>query len=191
MSENNNAFKVALIIFLVVATSSLCFASESIELTGQVLDADALTPLPGARVLLLDPDQKILTSDPSDSNGTFTSSNIPMETYQVAVEFEGTIYTLDQPIEIHRQASFIRIAIPALAPATQDEDGEDGEDDDDDAGAVPASGRAGLWSNPGTAAAVVVGGAFLLGWLIDSIGDDEDPAVSPSTLPGLMLPKSR
>ena len=187
MSENSNAFKVALIVLLVVATSSLCFASESIELSGQILDADALTPLSGARVLLLDPDQKILSSEKSDSNGTFISSAIPLETYQVAVEFDGTIYTLDQPLEINRQSSFIRIAIPALAPATTDDD-EEGEEEDDDKAVVPPGGPSGLWSNPGTAAGIVVGGAFLLGWLIDSIGDDPEPAVSPSTLPGLVLP---
>jgi hypothetical protein len=186
MSENSNAFKVTLTVLLVIATSSLCFASESIELSGQVLDADALTPLSGARVLLLDPDQKILSSEKSDSNGTFISSAIPQETYQVAVEFDGTIYTLDQPLEINRGSSFIRIAIPALAPATTQDD-EEGEEEDDDKAAVPAGGPSSMWSNPGTAAGIVVGGAFLLGWLIDSISDDEEPAVSPSTLPGLVL----
>ena len=187
MSEKSVAFKGCVALVVLVVSSALCFAGDSTELSGQVLDANALTPLSGARVLLLDTNQKIHSSDQSDQNGSFTTTNIPIDTYQIAVEFDGTIYSLDQPLEIDREASFIRIAIPALVPAVTQED----EEDDDDEGALPPGAPSGLWSNPGTAAGLVVGGAFLLGWVIDSVSDDTDPSASPSTLPNLVLPGRR
>ena len=62
--------------------------------------------------------------------------------------------------------------------------GDDEEDDDDEAGAVPGGGKirkATIWDNPGTAAGLVIGLAFLIGALIEDATDDPDPQRSPSS----------
>ncbi len=150
-------------------------ASEVAALGGTVvLGAQGSAPLAGAIVHLADTSTgAIAASAKTGESGAFRAEGLPPATYRVGIEKDGRLYAVASPVTLAPgQVQTVTVAIPASASAQP----MPPEDDQD---------RGGLtwWNNPLTASLIVVGGAVILGILIDQATDDDEPTPSSPSAP--------
>jgi hypothetical protein len=146
------------------------------SLTGALVHAADQTPLVGAKLHVGNPETgAIVTAAPTDAKGAFRVTGLEAATYELAVETAGGLYVVATPVRLAPgQARTLSVAIAATAAAADD-------DDDDKPGAANAPAKTSLWENPLTAALIVLGGAIVVGYVVDEATDDDDESdASPS-----------
>jgi len=160
---------------LVVSLQSLLMPTSAGELSPATLDGNVVsleqqTPLIGATVHVADPRTgEIYSSSPTAADGSFKVGSLPASLYQLSIELDGGLYLVETPLRLKTgQQQTLNLGI---SPATVAE------------GHMPVA-AAGVWSNPLTAALVVIGIAVGLGVLIDATRSDSDTPASP-TIPTL------
>jgi len=137
----------------------------SAELSGVILTATG-THSEGARLLAADPALgKVYRSEPTPSDGSFTLSGLEPGTYELAVELDGGLYLVKDPLYMVAGVKrTVRIAIGEELPLD---------------GSVPSTSNAAsepapsLWNNPVSAGAIVVGIAIVVGLLVENATEDE------------------
>jgi hypothetical protein len=140
-------------------------AERSANLSGSVLSAADSSPLVGVKLHAGDPKTgEIYSSPPTTADGKFRIEQLPAATYRVAVESEGGLYVASAPVKLAPgQAQSLTVAVnPQMADDPQSAKGKQG----------PA--KTSVWSNPGTAALIVLGASVVLGVAIDEATDDDD-----------------
>jgi hypothetical protein len=138
-------------------------AATTATLSGTVLSAADRSPLAGARLYLGDPESgDVYPSEPTDTSGRFRVAGVPPSTYEVAVAVERGLYLVPDSVTLEGGAE--RTLLLAIDPQTTP-----GPDD------APATGLH-LWSNPLTAALLVLGSALVVGVAVENATDDEDDA---------------
>jgi hypothetical protein len=162
---------------VVAALPAPCFSAlaepQSAELSGVILTAKQ-THLAGARLLAADPEQgKVYRSEPTPSNGSFTLSGLEPGTYELAVEVDGGLYLVKDPLYLVAGVRrTVRIAVGAEPPAD---------------GGVPSPGDAApepspsAWNNPVSAGAIVLGIAIVVGVLVENATGDEVTSTQVNT----------
>jgi hypothetical protein len=162
---------------LVVALQGLILplmaAEPGAKVNGSILSSRDDAPLAGAKLHLGDPRTgEVYSSGLSQTDGSFSIDSVPASTYEVAVESDGGLYVVDTPVKLAPgQTQSLNVAIdPQVSPSPEDVDSK-----------KKNRGGTSVWNNPGTAALIVLGGAIVLGWIINEATDDDDeqPA-SPS-----------
>lgn len=145
------------------------FPATPASFTGSVVvqSEDAL-PLPGAVVHLADARTgEILASATTDPDGAFRADGLAPAAYRVGVESRGRLYAVSSPVTLAPgQVRSVTVAIPANA---QTGPGVPPAESEADKGGIT------WWNNPLTASLIVVGGAVILGILIDQATDDDEP----------------
>jgi hypothetical protein len=160
-----------------VLSSPLAAAAERATLRGDVVAADR-TPLAGAKLWAGDVHTGALHAAATNAaDGTFEIDLAPAR-YELAVEHDGGLYLVAAPIDLAPgQARDVRVAV-SQAPVPDDPVAPA-----DPAQTPPSSievTKPTLWDNPLTAALLVVGGAIVVGLVIEEVTDDEDePEASP------------
>jgi hypothetical protein len=138
---------------------------SSIE--GTVISAGDQGPLAGLRVHMADPvTGKIYTAEPTGTDGSFIVIGLPSATYEIAIESNGGLYLVPSPVSLDAGQS--RVLNLVVHP------------DHSKPGLAAKSGSMAVWSNPLTAALIVVGSAIGVGVLLDSITDDDTTGPIPS-----------
>jgi hypothetical protein len=153
-------------------------------LSGIVRSGTEHAPLAGARVYAGDPETgEVFPSAPTAADGQFEIGGLPPATYQLAVESGAGLYLIESPVALDagaRQQVGIAVA-PASAVAAPAADGTAAPADGLTPRLMNAQGSGGLWNNPLTAALLVVGLAFLFGWIIEGATDDDDTTEEPAS----------
>lgn len=155
-----------------VAVSPSAATATTGSLSGRVVPGtDAL---PAAKAVWVLPDGAgAPIPAPVATDGTFLVSNLPSGPADIAVETSEGLYVVDTPV--------------AIAPGTMSEVqlALGGRQDNSD---LPPSEKekkkrkGGVWSNPVSATAIVVGSAVVLGVIVDSLTKSEsNPPASPSS----------
>jgi hypothetical protein len=142
--------------------------------SGSVLSSSDQTPLAGARVHVGNPGTgKIYTSAPVAGDGSFTVSDVPAATYELAVENAGRLFVVPTPLK--------------LAPGvTQNVDvavNEQASPDPATAEANAAKSAGSFWNNSFTAALIVLGSAIVVGVAVDAATDDDDGPMGSESNP--------
>lgn len=150
-------------------------AASSLE--GTIVSATDHAPLGGVKLHAGDPKTgHIFSSQTTGDDGSFAVEGLPAAAYELAVEADGGLYMIRTPVQLAPgQKQNLTVAVNRKG---------DDEEDDDEAGAIPGGGKihkATIWDNPGTAAGLVIGLAFLIGALIEDATDDPEGRRSPSS----------
>ena len=150
-------------------------AAPASALSGSVvIGATEPVPLRGAIVHLADTESgAIVASTRTDDSGAFRAEGIAPASYRLGIESEGRLYAVASPLTLAPgQAQNVTVAIPGNAQT-----GAVPEDEESRKRAMS------WWNNPLTASLIVVGGAVILGIIIDKATDKKDQTpVSPFTL---------
>ena len=149
---------------LAVPVGAVDVASASVS--GTVHSAPDRSPVAGARLYLGDPDTgDVYPSNPTDDGGRFRVDGVPPATYEVAVGVDRGLFLVPARVTLEAGAEeTLLLAVDTHAAAAA-------RSGDESAG----SGLR-LWSNPFTAALIVLGSALVIGAAVESATDDEDPA---------------
>lgn len=146
--------------------------ARTASLSGHVLSAESLEPLPGVLVHVGNPKTgAIQSSAPTASDGSFSLSMLPPANYELAVQSDRGLYVVNSslhlsPGEARRVSVGLRKENAAPSPQERDR--------------ARTRGRTNWWNNPLTATAIVVGAAVLIGVLVDQSSSDDNNA-SPSS----------
>ena len=154
---------------VVAALPAPCFPSlpepGSAELGGVIVTARQ-SHLAGARLLAADPAQgKVYRSEPTLPNGSFTLSGLEPGTYDLAVEVDGGLYLVKDPLYLVAGVKrTVRIAVGHEPPL----DGGVASPSVAASEPVPS-----VWNNPVSAGAIVLGIAIVVGVLVENATEDE------------------
>lgn len=174
-------FRFARLVSIPTLVAFLAFASPAFPaapaaaLAGTVvLGAEGTAPLAGATVHLADASSgAIAASARTSETGAFRAEGLAPSTYRVGIEHDGRLYAVASPVTLAPgQVQTVTMAVPPnaqtqAAPAEEDRD----------------KGGLSWWNNPLTASLIVVGGAVILGILIDQATDDDEPTPSSPSAP--------
>lgn len=132
-------------------------------LNGVIRSADR-NPLPGARLLLADPETgEVFQSEPTESDGNFVLADLRPGKYEVAVAVGEGLYLVADPVFL--VAGVTRTVQIAIRPATGDES--------DASAAWTTESLPSIWNRPLSAAFIVFGAAVLVGIIVENVTDDE------------------
>ncbi len=156
---------------LMLISSPLGAAAPTAALSGRIMARSGQT-LEGT-VRLHAGDAKtgaVYSSEPLGTDGTFEIRNLPASSYRLAVEADGGLYVVETPIRLDAGANrTVQLAIQAQAATAT--------------GRLNAAekkpGAASFWENPLTATLIVIGGAILVGIIVDEATDEDN--ASPSS----------
>ena len=156
---------VALQVVLVPATA----ATSTAALNGSVLSGGASVPLPGARVHAAETRTgAVSTSSITTADGSFRLDGLPPATYSLAVESAGGLYLVGTPVHLEPgEERTVHLAVQETAPSPAE-------------AAAKTAGRLAWWNNPLFATLVVLGGAVIVGVIVNNAINDEATA-SPSS----------
>jgi len=147
-------------------------ASPPSTLSGTVFAAGRSTPLAGARLHVADPRTgRLYTTPPTSTDGGFELADLPPAVYRLGVEIEGGLFLVDQPLSL--EAGQLRTVTLQLGQA------EPEPEPDPESEAKTKKKKAGVWDNPLTASLIILGGAIVVGYVVNELTDDS-PTVSPS-----------
>jgi hypothetical protein len=139
-------------------------AAGTATVSGTILSVSDRSPLAGARLYLGDPATgDVFPSAPADPDGKFVVAELPPATYEVAVGLDRGLYLVPERITLASGAErTLALAVDPETPPVPPSD--------------PPDSGLGLWSNPLTAALLVLGSALVVGAAVESATDDEDDA---------------
>jgi len=159
---------VAVIASLQVLSVPVLAGPQTATLSGVILSTADNAPLPGARVFVGDPATgRVVPSPATGDSGSFTVTGLSPGRYEIAVETGEGLYIVSTPVQLAPGAvQDVQIKVDPDAKA-------DDDDDDPAGGGVPPSGTS-VWNNPLPASLLVLGGAVVLGLLVENATDDED-----------------
>ena len=151
---------------VIVALQGLMIPVSAVEepatLRGAVVSIVDEAPLVGVRLHVGDPKSgRVFTSEPTGTDGGFRLEHLPPATYEVAVQTGDALFIAGSAIRLAPgQVRGIDVALnPQMA-------------DDPQTAGKPQPAKGSLWSNPATAALIVLGAAVVLGVVIDEATDD-------------------
>jgi hypothetical protein len=163
---------IAGMVALCVATASapVLPGVETASITGRVMSAASWSPVEGATVLAVDRGSGSLhRSSPTNDEGSFRLDGLVPGSYSLAVEVEQGAFLSESAIPLRGgETRLVKVAI-----SRQEE--PDAE--------PPSSGKkkkGGPWGNPVTATLIVIGGAIIVGVLVDKSTDGGEGPASPS-----------
>jgi hypothetical protein len=159
---------VALVLVLQTWLLPVSAGSEPGSITGVVRSDDGRQPLAGAVVHVANRDGgKVHSSKPSGADGTFVVADLPPGTYEIGVESGGGLFLVYVPVSVAgEKPQQVELVVTASDEAREL------------VGAGRKAGSAGVWSNPLTAALIIVGGAIVIGAGINAADDDEGQVTS-------------
>jgi hypothetical protein len=170
-----------LVVLGLAAPGTTLLARTPASVTGVVVSAGDRAPLPGARVYAGDPASgRIVPSAATDEAGRFTIADLDAGRYELAVGVADGLYPVRTPLRLRAgESRSLTLAIEARSGQTPDSgDDPPGEPDaapaPPEAGAQPHQRHATIWSNPLTAALIVLGSAVVIGVLVEDATDDDD-----------------
>ena len=159
---------VASLASIVVTTPPVTAGTASIS--GLVVVNPSRSVLEGAVVSAMDRDSNSLyRSAPTDSQGNFRLEGLPPGRYALAVEVEQGVFLSDSAVPLRSgESRSVHVAVSRES------------DRDPAGGATTARAKGGPWDNPVTATLIVIGGAIVVGLLLQEAGESGDgPSVSP------------
>lgn len=141
------------------------------EIAGTVLGLTPRAPLVGARVYAADPATgKIYASAPSTAEGAFAISGLPAAEFDVAVAVEQGLYLVERSVRVAPAGKQrLNLAVHAAAEGASAAPAPQGSK-------PPAKG---VWNNPLTASLIVVGGAIVVGFLVEQATSSGENETSP------------
>ena len=169
MFEHGSASKVAaaatIIALQLIAIPSL--AQPSAVLDGTVVRADRATPIAGAKIHLADVRTgAFVGSAPTADDGSFHLDSLPGSEYRIAVEADGGLYLVPAPLTLNDgETQRVHLAIHPNAQL--------------DASSTGVASKLSFRENPLTAALLVLGFVFVVGFAIDELDDDTPVIASP------------
>jgi len=155
---------VTLVVALQFAFIPTASATDNATLAGAVHAVDGKQPVDGAVLYAGDMRTgEVYRSDRTDTSGAFVLADLPPAAYELAVEKEGGLYLVGTPVQLEPgQTRDVQVAIhPQAAP--------------DPKTANEKGGKKNFLDNPLMATFAIIGGAIVVGALIDAV-DDEDSA---------------
>lgn len=157
----------ALVLVLAAASAAAAVPTAGMVSGTVFLGADR-SPLERATVHLSNTaDDRLTSSNLTDSRGSFKFESLAAATYEVAVEYDGGLYLVGSPIQVRTgQPLVLNLAIEKSAVAPT---------------AVPQArrGAGGLFASPLAATLMVAGTAVAIGAVIESTNSsDTDPVAS-------------
>lgn len=165
-----------IVMFPLAAMPPAIAASGGAAISGTVFSASSSTPLAGARLFLKDPATGAsYVSSVSGADGAFDAVSVPASSYRVAIEADGALYVVDAPVTVPAGSSrHLRVAIREAGRGRGGRADSEMPDSDKKKEEKDTS----FWSNPLTATLIVVGGAILVGVIVDQATNDDDQAAS-------------
>lgn len=161
---------LATVLTLGVALVGMPVPAQTAQLSGHVYSASGDTPLTGATVYAAQPETgEIFSSQPTSEQGAFSIADMPSGKFELGVAIDEGLYLIEAPLMLApAQSQHVNIAV------------NEEKDDDKGSAVVPESAKAKGWSNPLVAALIVVGGAVVIGLLVEAATDDaSEPQGSP------------
>lgn len=162
---------------LIVALPGLLIPAQAetatATLSGMIISAKDRTPLAGAKVYAANPRTgAVYPSGLSGPDGSFEVRDLPAATYELGVQAGSGLYLVETPMSLGAgQAQQIHLAVSAGDDPDKPTPYPENVDDKH----FPS-----IWSNPLTAALLVLGGAVVVGLLVESATDDSDSPASAS-----------
>jgi hypothetical protein len=170
---------IAVLVLLVLTLpSGSLLAATPASVSGIVVAAGDRTPVPGARVFAGDPASgRVVPSAGTDEAGRFTIANLEPGRYELAVGVNDGLYPVRTPLRL-RAGETRSMTLAVEAQAGQTPDPETGVPDDTppppEGSPKPNQRHPTIWSNPLTAALIVLGSAIVIGVLVENATDDDD-----------------
>jgi hypothetical protein len=168
------ALAAALVVALQLVSLPAPAAPLSVLTGTVVLGAENSVPLAGATVHLADASTgAVAASAKTSETGAFRAEGLAPATYRVGIETNGRLYAVATPVTLAPgQVQSVTMAVPTNAQKQP----TPSQDEKDKGGLT-------WWNNPLTASLIVVGGAVILGILIDQATDDDEPTPSSPSAP--------
>jgi len=165
VNSNLTAKTLAAALSLSVALIGVPVRAGSAELSGSVYSSVDETPLTGVTVYAAEPATgQIFASEPSSETGAFSIADLPAGKFELGVAIDQGLYLVETPVALApAQSQHVNIAVSEKKSQPTGSE------------VVPASAKTGVWSNPLTAALIVVGAAIIIGLLVESTTDDDPP----------------
>jgi hypothetical protein len=139
---------------------------QAATVAGSIVTAGDQTPLSGAKLHLANPiTGELVSSTATAADGGFRIENVPAGTYEIGVESSGKLFLVEAPFQLAPgQVQGLNLAInPEAAP-----DPEAAQKNKKKKGGATG------WNNPGVAAAIVLGGAVLIGAGVSQLTEDDE-----------------
>lgn len=172
---------ILVLVFPLTATPLLAGVGTA-SISGTLFSAATSTPLAGARLHLKDAATGgSYVSSPAGIDGAFDVANLPASSYRIAVESNGGLYVVDTPVKLDAGAPrHLRLAVRTTGRGRSGraDSGAKAEEANKN-GAQDTS----FWSNPLTATLLVVGGAILVGVIVDQATDDDNSTPASASAP--------
>ena len=86
---------------------------EAATLKGRVVGADRKSPMPGAVVHAVGPDETVVSSSPAVAKGNYLLKGLPPGTYMLAVSVDGGVFSVESPVGITSPQAF-RVDLAAV-----------------------------------------------------------------------------
>ena len=171
-AELTRGLAATLILALPLFSVPVSAGVPTASLKGRVLESDTRIPLAGARIHAGDPKAgTVYTSLTTSSDGSFSLAALPASSYQLAVESEGGLFAVSAPIRLAPgQSRDVQLAVRR---------NEAGSSSSATSSTAAHGRKPSIWNNPLTATLLVLGGAVVVGVLVDQATNDNNNA-SPS-----------
>ncbi len=170
MFKRGTSSKIAatatIIALQLIAIPSL--AQPGAVLDGTVLRADRATPIAGAKIHLADARTgELVRSAPTGDDGSFHLDALPAGEYDIAVEADGGLYVVPAPLTLNDgETQRVHLAVNPNALLAADS-------------STDTRSQLSFKNNPLTATLLLLGGVFILAWVITELNDDS-PVVPAS-----------
>jgi hypothetical protein len=165
-SLTTKVFAMALILSLQALFLPAVAGPDSAALSGTVLSSQNYAPLTGVKLHAGDPRTgEIFSSQPTAADGAFVIEGLPAAAYELAVEANGALYTVDSQVKlspgqsenVHVAVNFEKAPSPAEVEETENR-------------------KMGVFNNQVTAATIVIASAVLIGEIIKQATDEDAPS---------------
>lgn len=178
-NDGTRALAVAVLFSLIAFTTPWAVASEgTTALRGIVLDSTDKLPVEGVQILVgSSSNRAIAVSEPTAADGSFAVTGLQPGTYQVGVRSDHLMFVVDTPVNLTSGANR---PVDLLIDGGQLSAAVDSRSELPTAKSLSGSG--GVWDNPLTATLLVIGGAVVVGVIVDELDSDSKnntPLASP------------
>ena len=155
---------LASVLTLSVALVGIPVSAQTAQLSGHVYASNGETPLTGVTVYAAQPETgEIYSSQPTTAEGAFNIAEMPSGKFELGVAIDKGLYLVEPPLALApAQSQHVNIAV------------NEKKKQDSGAEVTPKSAKPHGWSNPLVAALIVLGGAVIIGLLVEAGTDNED-----------------